>query len=410
MPVRLDQLPPLASRPARPRLWLWLVLLPLFLLAGVGLMLVFGDQTLQQHALNFWGVALGVPLLGWSALSFVRALLFLGQHSAADGWDEAREADLLRCVRRGRRSQQVLSVSLHTALREPGDRTGAVQLDALLSGIKALKAQPSRQGAESMRHSRLASDANTPEDLLLEALTQVLGDLATTLVQVPERTPLALLLEVDSSLPESQWRPVWQHAWSESGIRQSAVPVEESGLAALDQWLDQRISDQALLMVVAVQIAPQQPEGTAEVAVGLLLGNRLTQTTLAPVGYLHRPEQERELTTEHLFYSTRQALEWVPLPAHAIEQAWRVGIDTQRDAAISTVLAKVPLPVKHNQGLHNLDALLGHPGNASPWLAIAAATQTIQRGAGPQFIFSGDSSVGAGLWGTVLTPAPPLSK
>jgi hypothetical protein len=100
----------------------------------------------------------------------------------------------------------------------------------------------------------------------------------------------------------------------------------------------------------------------------------------------------------------------VPLPAHAIEQAWRVGIDAQRDAAISTVLAKVLLPVKHNQGLHNLDALLGQPGKASPWLAVAAATQTIQRGAGPQFIFSGDSSVEAGLWGTVLTPAPPLSK
>lgn len=410
MPVRLDQLPPLAPRPARPRLWLWFALLPLFLLAGVGLMLVFGDQTLQPHAVNFWGVALGVPLLGWSALSFVRALLFLGQHSAADGWDEAREADLLRCVRRGRRSQQVLSVSLHTALREPGDRTGAAQLDALLSGTKALKAQPSRQGAGSMRHSRLAIDANAPKDLLQEALAQVLADLAATLMQVPERTPLALLLEVDSGLPKDVLERAWQQAWVASGIRQSVMPVEGSGLAALDQWLDQRIGDQALLMVVAVQIAPQQPEGTAEVAVGLLLGNRLTQTTLAPVGYLHRPEQERELATEHLFYATRQALDWVPLPAHAIEQAWRVGIDAQRDAAIRTVLAKVPLPVKHNQGLHNLDALLGHPGNASPWLAIAAATQTIQRGAGPQFIFSGDSSVEAGLWGTVLTPAPPLSK
>lgn len=57
MPVRLDQLPPLASRPARPRLWLWLAMLPLFLLAGVGLILVFGDQALQPHAVNFWGVA-----------------------------------------------------------------------------------------------------------------------------------------------------------------------------------------------------------------------------------------------------------------------------------------------------------------------------------------------------------------
>jgi hypothetical protein len=202
---------------------------------------------------------------------------------------------------------------------------------------------------------------------------------------------------------------VWQQAWRDAGIRQSAEPVENNGLAAVDQWLDQRIDDQALLLVLALQFAPEQPEDTAEVVVGLLLGNRLTQSVLPAIAYLHRPEQEREPNPDDLLCAARQALDWVPLQAQSIEQVWQVGIDAQRDVALTTVLAEVPLPDQRNQGFCNLDVLLGHPGPASPWLAIAAATQTIGRGAGPQFIFSG-GDVAAGLWCTVLTPVSPPSK
>jgi hypothetical protein len=275
----------------------------------------------------------------------------------------------------------------------------------LLSGVKALKTQPSLSGGDAVRQSRLPGNT-TPasEHVLLSILVQVLVDLAQTLGQLPDETPLALLLEVDSGLPEHTLRRVWRQAWTESGIRQSTTPVEGQGLAALDQWLDQRIADQALLMVVAAQFAPEQPEETAEAVVGLLLGNRLTQTTLPPIAYLHRPEQEREPSPDALLYATRQALDWVPLDAESIEHVWRVGGNAQREVAISTVLAQLPMAVTHN-----LDTLLGHPGTASAWLAIVAATQTLQRGVGPQFIFSGDD-VAAGLWCTVLTPVSPLSK
>ncbi len=410
MPVRLDKIPALALRPARPRIWLWLGLLLLCLLLGAGGTLLFGDDPLRQRPVAFWTSALGLPILGWCVLSFVRVLFHIGEQSAADGWDEAREEDMIRQIRQGRRSQQVLGVSWYTALHDPAEEP-TTQLDALLSGTEALKAQPSRMHGSPLRHSRLSDDTDEdPEAVLLSAFAQRLTDLAPILAQLSDDKPLALLLEVDSGLPEAQWRRVWRQAWRESGIRQSSSPVEGSGLAAVDQWLDQRIGDQALLLVLAVQLAPEKPEGTAEVAVGLLFGNRLTQTTLAPIAYLHRPEQERKPTDADLLYATRQALDWVPLEAKSVEKAWRVGIDPQRHAAIATVLVDVPMPVKQPQGLCNLDALLGHPGKASPWLAIVAAAQTIERGAGPQFIFSGGGAATAGLWGTVLMPVSPLSK
>ena len=408
MPVRLDKVPAQAARPTRPRVWLWLGLLPLFLLVGAGWAWLSSPVPLGQQSVDFWALTLGVPLGGWCVLGFGRVSLYIGQQSAADGWDEAREDDVFRKARQGRRTQQLLGASLYTALRQPGDEPTA-QLDTLLSGAVFLEARPVQEGGMPLRYSHFPGDREDPEVLLLGVLQQVLDDLAPSLAQLPDSTPLALLLEIESGLPEGVLRRVWREAWRLSGIRQSTTPVEGSGLQAVDHWLDQRIDDQALLMVVASQFVPDQPEGTAEAAVGLLFGNRLTQSTLAPMAYLHRPEQERAPTAAALLYAAQQALEWVPLPVQSIEQVWRAGIHVQRDAALSTVSAEMTLPTMPNQGCCSLDDVLGHPGQAAPWVAIAAAAQSIERGAGPQFIFSG-GAVADGLWSTVLMPVSPLSK
>jgi hypothetical protein len=371
---------------------------------------LFSTQSLDQQPSSFWEMVLGVPLAIWAVLGFVRLAGYIGQHSVADGWDEARQEDLTRRIRRGRRSQQVSGVSLHTALRKSGLESVG-HLDSLLNGIGAHKTQPSWQG-EATLHSRLSVNSNESVELMLcRVLETVLGDLAQKLALLPADQPLALLLDIESALSERRLRILWEKAWCGSGIRQSCEFIDGNGLSAVDQWLDQRITDQALLMVVALQIAPSQPTGTAEAAVGLLFGNRLTQTTLPPLAYLHRPEQAREPDTESsLLYATRQALDWVPVEAKSIEQVWQVGIDKQRDASIPSVLTDVAISARPKQGLCDLDALLGHPGHVSPWLAIAAATQNLQRGVGPQFIFSGEPSIDAGLWCTVVMPAPPLSR
>ena len=73
----------------------------------------------------------------WFFLSLIRSFVS-GQLSVADGWNDEREADLVQKMRQGRRSQQVLAVSLHTALRESGAHDGEAQRVALLDVHKAL--------------------------------------------------------------------------------------------------------------------------------------------------------------------------------------------------------------------------------------------------------------------------------
>ncbi|MGH8383342.1 hypothetical protein [Pseudomonas sp.] len=406
MPVLIDKAPAPKTAPPPPRLWRWLLLLPLLLLLGVGLTLWLGRDTWADQPTRFWLVALAVPLLSWCALGFFRALGYLAQASIAEGWSRQRAVDLARKLGQGRRSQQVLALSMYTALRESDAQDGAAQQLALRSASKALTVQADwGQAKEGVRHSRLACEqGETPETLLLRVTRQVLADIAKVLTALPHDRPLALLLEMNSSLPEQTLNERWQQVWSESGIRQPVSRIDGAGLAAVDHWLDQRIHDQALLLVVALQLAPAEVEGTAETAVGLLFGNRLTQTLVEPLAYLHRPEQARAAGTEALCAATHQALDWVPLSGAAICHAWQAGTEAHTTSSIATVVSECAMSLEGAQGLYNLDAMLGNPGCVTPWLAIAAAVASVRTDAAPQVIFTGKAN-DPRLWCSVVMPA-----
>uniref|UniRef100_B1JAM4 Uncharacterized protein n=2 Tax=Pseudomonas putida TaxID=303 RepID=B1JAM4_PSEPW len=407
MAVELDRIPAQADRPSSPRLWLWLCLLPLFLLFGCAVVALFSEVDLREQTAVVWGAALGVSLLGWCLICGLRMLYHLARQHSADGWDAARAADLESTLSQGRRHQQVLAISVYTALcTEPAD--SLEQVDAILKGTNALKAKPSRSAGGTVRHSRLPGDVNeSPERALLRILKTLLNDLAIQLAELADEVELALSLEIDSPLREDRLGEVWQTALAESGIRQTVTPITWRGLEAIDQWLDQRSDDQALLLLVSVVIAPDAPQGTAETAVGLLLGNPGSQRALLPVANLHRPEQAHGESAGALIRATQLALSWASLPASGVEHIWRSGIGQKYHASVTTLMSEIELPLRADRKVHDLDALLGHPGAAAPWVAVALAAQTVQRGCGPQLILSGVRCADALLWGAVLTPVPP---
>ncbi|KJK02740.1 hypothetical protein UB43_05530 [Pseudomonas sp. 21] len=407
MAVRLDKVPPPAKLPAPPGAWVWLGLLLLALLIGMGSTLLLGEQSLGQQPLLFWGRALGIPLVVWSLLLFGRFLLHISLLSSAEGWDEAREADWLAKLRKGRRSQQVLAVSLYTALRDEGD----AQFEALTCGKSELKTQTVRgKGELTARHTAMLPVMNdvgkTLDDaaMLLRLYRQVLGEMAVALRAFPAEQPLMLVQETDSSVPPALQQDAWQRAWAESGIRQSVTRLEREGLDAVDHWLDKRIADPALVLVVALCVAPEPREDSAEVAVALLLGNRLTQKTAPIVAYLHRPEQEHGTTGETLRYAVHQALDWVPLKAEALQRAWLVGIPTKRQGDVNKLVLEL---LKPDPVVRDLGACLGYPGCAAPWVAIAAAVEAVRREGQPQIIFSSNAVADSTLWSSVVAPSSP---
>lgn len=417
MPVRLDSIPPVAVRPRSPRPWLWLGGLVIAMLAGFLVTLVFADESLRQDAPRFWRQALGLPVVLWSVSVALRYLVHVGVVSAADGWDRAREEDWLARLRRGRRSQQILAVSLHSGLRGPADTSGREQGQALLGDLSALKAQPLRGLSEqACRHSRLSLDPGTEvalldhEMLLAQAYRMVLADLVEAIQALPAEQPVALLLDIDSQVAPGRTFPLWQEAWVEQGFRQRLTLFSHQGLSAIDLWLDTRSQDASLLLAVSARIAPSPPDDTAEVAVGLLLGNRRTLSPLSPLAYLHRPEQERETTAESLRHAILQALEWVPMDADALGDAWLAGVCQSRQGDVVRAFLELSVPpLQLGQGLHDLQASLGVCGCAAPWVAIAASAEGARTRERPQLIVSG-GAVEVGLWCAVVTPVAMLES
>lgn len=407
MPVRIDKIPPPMDAPRLPQVGTWTLLLVLLLLLGLGSMMLFMPEIEAEDPDRFWWMALGVPAVIWVLSGLLRMVFYFDHLRVMGEWNEARHQDLARHIRWGRRSQQVLAVSLYTALREADAQSGEGQCEALLGGTKALTSQADWLASEEgTRHSRLAIEpGDTPKVLLRRVLEHVLGAVAETLARLPADKPLALLLDSHSRIPQEDVDELWQDVWSASGIRQSVTRIEGHGLAVVDEWLDQRINDQALLLVVAFQLAPDETPGTGEAVAGLLFGNRLTQDSLAPLAYLHRPEPARVPSIEGVGYAIQQALYWGTTEASAVHRLWLAGMDAPRTAAIIRAVDDVALPVKVTQGWHDLDAMLGDPGCAAPWVAVAAAVESLREEPAPQMIVSGDQSVEAWLWSAMLVPA-----
>lgn len=414
MPVRLDNIPAQAEPPSPPGFWSWLGLLVVLLLVGLGLTIVLGGEALSQQSAKFWRISLGIPLGIWLGLLVVRVMWLVLQQGEVDGFNDQRHLDLTNRMRQGRRVLQVVATSLYTALHEEGEDGGERQGEALLGNRSALKSQAVRGGeGEVFRHSQLPESitlegAPEADKYLLNLYRRVLADLAAPLGALPATHPLALLLETEGVPNEEQQVRAWAQAWREVGILQEAVPIEGSGLSAIDHWLDDRSTGKALLLVVAVRLVATEQDGAAEAATGLLLSNA-RQGGVTPLAYLHRPEQERLATSDGLLAAARQGLIWAALPVESVEHVWVSGVAATRQPHVTDVLTHLPCKVKLGLGLYDLGSSLGHAGCAAPWAAIAAATDAVRFNARPQFIFSGATDAEQMLWCTAITGTSPSS-
>lgn len=413
MPVNLKQIPAPAPQPELPKWWLWLLLLLGGCLVGTAWAILNNQGKSVIDAAEFWETALVFPALIWMSLLLVRIVWYRGVQATADGSNEVREQILQHQIQRGRRCLAVLDVSLRTALREHGDRDGQMQRKALQSKNQALRTQASWQSDEGKRHSRLALiDDETPEQLMSRELSDTLEEMSHALASVPADIPLTVLVESNSRLSQRQIQLIWHRCWAASQIRQPVTYIEGRGLEVVDEWLDGNMDSRAMLLIVAVQVAPEEIEGTAEVVVGLLLRSHPQEAdSLKPLALLHRPERMHGMSNEDFHYALERALDWVPIQAKDVSGGWLVGVNAKWNQAIATGLMAMSSPVNVNigQDLYNLDTSLGYPGPAAPWSVIACAVEHISEGK-PQLTISGEGVVDRPLWVTMVTSASEIKS
>ncbi|EEC0295749.1 hypothetical protein YV76_003174 [Salmonella enterica subsp. enterica] len=404
MPVRLNLIPTPARQLPAPVRGRWLKGLAGLLIAGT---LWSYFSALPLHSVQFWLFSAGFPLLLWLAAAWLRAMVFLPAQIQVNAWNKRREELLLKETRRGRRALQILQGLFITAHSEPGSIISP-STTALVRHDIALRAQSAWLGARSIRHSRLAVlPGITSDEFLRQIFAGLLPVLAVSFSRYPDNQPVALLLETDSSLSRQRISDLWHAAWQQSDIRQPVEFIDGYGLKVIDHWLDNRIRENTLLLVVALQVAPENPEGSGEAVAALLLGNRLTQSTLTPYALLHRPEQS---APDSLAENIAQALDWGPVQPDALHHLWRAGLSQDEQTAVMTLNGQSPLRgLEMNTSMYDLDNTLGQTGCTAPWLAIAAASQAARDMQADQLVISGEQENGV-MWSTVVSPYQPVKE
>jgi hypothetical protein len=398
MPVKLNLIPEPALRPKPPVRSRWLKGLAGILVTGA---LWAWFSGLPVKSVELWLVSVGIPVLLWLAVAWCREMVYLLGQIQTNAWDKHREDAILQAVRRGRRTLQILYGTYITALSSPEERFRFPSAEAFFQHESALRAQTSWQGGGNTRHSRIIPTDISPDVFLSQIFADLLPALAVSLGQYPDEQSVTVLFEADTSVSSQRVRDLWRDVWQKNGIRQQLEYIEGHGLTAIDRWLDNRIRENTLLLVVALQIAPENPDGSAEAVTALLLGNRLTQNTLTPFALLHRPEQS---VPDTLAENITQAMDWGPVQPEDVHHLWRAGLSVSGQKAIAALNGLSPLQgVDMNTAQYDIDTALGQAGCAAPWLAIAVATQAAVKMQENQLIISGEQN-GTVMWSTVITP------
>lgn len=409
MPVNLKIIPPAAWRPEPVRFGYWFSVLAGLITIGVVVGLTL--DRLEEET-KYWLLVSAAIMFTWFVVFVLRLLFWLLQHSRADGWDRRREETLLRETRRGRRALQILHVGLDIPLPEESVQT---PLALLMNGPSTLLSQPGR-GRENEFSFHTFFQASSvlqagdeflePEQLDLKVfrdrLHKLLEGVAVALAPFPSDQPVTVLFESDTSIHPHCVTLVWQECVQSSGIVQPVKLADGHGAEFIDEWLDNRINDQNLLLVIAIQVAPETRTGSTEATVALLLGNRMTQSTVSPLAWLHRPEcTDPKAPIDGI----AQAADWVPLEDGQVQRIWLSGLNAQEASAVIPAMA-LPLlsGVPSPGGRHNTDLIIGHAGCVSPWLAAAVATLATQQTGSAQLAISAHRDTGT-LWTQAITPA-----
>jgi hypothetical protein len=393
MSYSLKHLPECYPRSELPKTSRWFIFLAAMLVISVILMRIFGRYIDTRH---FWLIAIGTPIVIWVVSFIIRMWAWSLQDSKANGFDRRREQWILDETRRARRALQVLNTTFITA--HQGNEQVSVAVE-MLNNHSIIISQSDWKGEESRRMSRILTEPeDTPGLVISRLFSELIAELPVH--QFPETASLVVILDVSSSLSFPAIRDIWLEAWQESGITCALEYTDSNGPGVVNHWLDHRIKDDAMLLIVGLQIDPVVSNNTAEAAVTLLLGNRLTQEALEPLALLHRPDAA---PSGELREGMNMAAYNVPLKENIVKNLWLAGLTGEQRAEVIECQNAHPAQSVEDETVISLDTSMGHAGAAAPWLAIAAATEIARQTQLPQMIICGDTTQNV-LWSTLITP------
>lgn len=396
MKYSLKNPPPVAYRPDPLTALPWLLFFLFLFTAGIILTRVSGKYT---DALSFWMLATGGSIAVWLCCFIGYILFWLIQHIIANGYDSQREVWMRQKTRQSRRALQILQAKFITAY--PDNSATQSPLEAIMANDRIISAQTDRRGSKGINHTQLAAKrSETIRDIVTRTVADLLLPIKTTLQQLPASQPINVLLESTSSLSGDEVQGIFTVQWRAAGLTNPFVFIAGSGVQVVEHWLDHCIREKALLLVLALQIDPEQTDNTGEAAVALLLGNRLTQTTMTPTVLLHRPDRS---SADTLDTGMKQAAYHVPLHGDDVQYLWYSGLTPAQCSAVMTHCNAFPAGAVEQENLIQPDRSIGQAGVATCWLMFAAAANAADITGHPHMVITGDSKTDE-IWSAIIAP------
>ncbi len=380
MPVILPPEPGADSDPPRPpNAIVWIGLFAVFMVGGVVIGLLTWPKTDPTNTPWFWIRLLVLPAIAFG-LSFGLRLLYYEQElERLQAEDEARLRDREKAIRFASEPLAVLGCAYLSGV-------GSANLASkIVQGDSALEAQTAASGAEGVRHTALESiHGETQAKRYRACFDELIAMMRPKIEALPHDVPMDVRVHIPNGPECDVQLEAWSESWRQAMPRRAKstlLPVEQ-GLMALDEWLDIKggHSLEKLTLFVSVQLHDTPPPGSGEAAVAVLLGwaPLAARRGLDATAMLHRPV---ETPIDDLPEALVKAALWGKAAVQNVKDLWEAGLDSEDGSALLDAASAMKLGATGGsgfEGLHDIDAAVGHPGVCAGWLAVAAA---IERGA-----------------------------
>lgn len=389
MPVYLDEVPPGAKKIARPGTLRWIICLIVILAAGIVLTLL--QWTGERSGFSFWFTALGLPLCLWGLLFSFRRIGYKAEQNGEEGWNYECENIEEDEITRGKRFAWILDAYIQT---QAGRGVGSL-LTAIELGTPLIDTVKPRSGGVAVRHSRLPEFDSSPAALKV-AVEKAVIRVKNTLELLPDMLECWLMLECDAGLSGEEEAELIQLITLKSERTLRRLPVD--GPAAVDYWLDRYWQKPSALVLLTLSLQPSPVENDAEAITSLVLCNRKSHRFPYAVKF-HRPQKS---TNETLTHNMAHSMRWAEIGPAEFKNIWMTGKAVTALSGLNQACEENKLTLSLTEDIKDIDSVLGFAGKASPWIAIALASEVVQE-RGAQFIAAHPDPTNDDIWLATIT-------
>ncbi|MDR6482005.1 hypothetical protein [Paraburkholderia terricola] len=346
----------------KPISWrMWLPTLAALASSAVAAVLLLWPHGKPTNTFQFWGTLVGAPLVACALVFGLKLDHWEGEQTDAEEADkeQLRLTEMWRDW--ARRHLSIVGVAAFPAATEEVARFGGEKIELPTKRDRAIPFDWVDAKGATLRRAHL--------------LQLIAGRFADALRGQSEII-VTLMLD-DGSLREGE---AWtQQAMSVFGsiVPDAQFHIEAQPATGGVDWITRQVDqiDTATRLVIAAQLWPEEDgaRGFSEGAAAFLIEPGATKS-----GSIFRPMTGTRDTLESGLAQIGQ----IQTSPDRLRQVWVTGCQDDESTAIRSALTRDPKDMAVER---LLDGVLGKPGPASGWIAMAIAMEAM-RGAGPQLV------------------------